>query len=445
VGNHEYYRDESLQMTTDKAARDKYLSEVLQTPLDYSFVEHGVRFVVMNSMAGNKWESSAGLLGSFTDEQMAKLRALLEDGRPTILFFHQPPTEDETTPNGDSLCKVIQDYPGVVKGIFAGHLHVFVRGHVCGVPYYLVGNVDPSKKFYFEVEYDGPNDKLTVLNEDKVPFVKIPEFDCDPSDGAMEHPDAAVDTYQVVRAGAMTSNLAGLEHIDGEGLGRQPPVLHFDSWDQTGHVYKARLTFGMDDSGFTDYFDGAPCEPFNLTVDGTCVKSDSAAFTLDIMPLLQSFMDVSLNKNWHVRLQIKSLWFEGKLKETDGVPLFEKGLLHISASGIQSLDDIKSIVISEYCDDNIDGCEPGTEGMPACDGAQDTAFFDQIPAKCDVKISGYSLRFLLKVLASYTLDNVQLTGEIWTEQLKVSQEYEKGNVDGKLFDTNAGMNCASKD
>ena len=445
VGNHEYYRDESLQMTTDKAARDKYLSDVLEIPLDYDFTIHGVRFVVLNSMAGDKWETSAGLLGSFTDKQMTWLRSLLADKRPTILFFHQPPTEDTFTKSGDSLCKVIADNPNVVKGIFGGHLHVFVKGHACGVPYYLVGNVDPSKKFYFKVEYDGVRDQLTVLNEDDVPFVKVPEFECDPSAGTIEHPDAAVNTNQAVRAGNMTSNLAGLGQIDGEGLSKLPPVLHIDSWDAGAKTFRARLTFGMNDSGYTKYFDSAPCKQFDMVVDGSCMKSGSMEMTLDIMPLLASFMKVTLNAAWKVRIQVKSLYIEGDMKETDGVPLIDKGLLHLTASGLQALDDIRDIVVTEYCGKRIDGCEPGSsQDMPACDNTADAAFFDEVPVKCDVKISGYSMRFLLKVLSSYSLDNVQLTGEIWTELLTESAEKKEGNMDPALFDTSAGMNCVAE-
>jgi len=92
---------------------------------------------------------------------------------------------------------------------------------------------------------------------------------------------------------------------------------------------------------------------------------------------------------------------EGDMQEKDGIPMIDKGLLHLSASGIQSLDDIRNIVITEYCDNNIDGCEPGTDKMPACDGSTDKAFFDSIPVKCDVKVSGYSLRFLLNLIFEY--------------------------------------------
>ena len=197
AGNHEYYRNELLEPTHEKAERDEYLRASMGHDLDQVFDLRGVRFVELNTEQGDNWSASNGLTAEFSDAQLAWLRLQLSVGLPTVMLLHHPPTSDTLTPAGDSLCKAVLDHPGVVKAFFAGHLHGFWRGQACGgVPYWLVGNTDPDKPFYYLVEVDGVTGAVTVLNEADVPFGTIPTFTCDPASGVLANPAGLAGTHQ---------------------------------------------------------------------------------------------------------------------------------------------------------------------------------------------------------------------------------------------------------
>ena len=443
VGNHEYYQNDQLWPTEDKEAREAYLADVYDRPLDYSFVEQGVRFVALNSMAGDLWRDNAGLVGSFTDAQISWLRDEVADGRPTILFFHHPPVPGVTTESGDSLCRVVEDNPGTFKGVFAGHLHGFWQGDFCGIPYYLVANVDPNKVFYFLVQYESETDTLTIVNEEDVSFGDLPEVECEPEATTLDHPNGAVSTHQILRVGTMVSNLPGLEGFEGDALNDFPFVLHVDAWNEAAATYDMRFTMGVTESGYVEYVQGAPCVAMTVDADGACVVSESVSLSLDIAPILGTVLDEPLDPSWQVRIDVESLWFEAEMAETDGTPTIEAGVLHLNGSGTGAIDDLKMILIDEYCAGNITGCEPGSsDTYPACDADRSVSFFDEIPERCDIEIAGYPLRFLFMFVASYPLDNIVIAGEFHTEVIEASEEPQADFVDTHLFSTDGQMNCA---
>jgi hypothetical protein len=441
VGNHEYYRDGALQPTVDKEARDALLAEVLGHPLDDAWIDAGVRTVVLNSSEGDLWLPNAGLVGSYTDAQLAWLRAELRDGRPTLLFTHHPPAPGIETAAGDSLCAALREHPGVVKGIFAGHLHGFWKGDYCGVPYYLVSNVVPGKAFYYLVEYDGARDVLTLVNEAELPFPELPALTCDPLAGGFEDPAAALGSPQVLRVGSMVTNLPGLEGFDGAELDGSPFVLHPDAWDPARETLTARFTMGRaTTTGFVGVLAAAPCLALAVDVSGACVVSGSQAFELDVAPLVSALLEEWIDPAWRIRFHIESLWFEGRMgTDADGAPVIEDGLLHLSGTGTQALDDLRSILVGEYCGGRIPGCQPGANAqLPVCDGSEDATFFDRIPASCDTRLGGLPLRFVITFMGSYPLENVILVGQFRSERRPTSPTPRAGAVDEALF----GSACA---
>jgi hypothetical protein len=442
AGNHEYYRNSLLEPTKEKAARDAYLSAAMGHELDQVFDIRGVRFVVLNTMQGDTWASSNGLTAETSDAQLAWLRQQLAGGLPTVLLIHHPPTGESQTPTGDSLCQAIQDSPGVVKAVFAGHLHGFWKGDACGgVPYWLVANTDASKPFYFLVEVDGVTGAVTIVNEAEVPFGTVPTFTCDPATAGLAVPDAVVGTHQVIHVGHMVSNLPGLEGIEGDGLDKVPLVLRLDAWDAVTNEIQARLSQGLPEAGFIGVLDGAPCVPMVFDVAGPCASSRNVAFEMDLLPLLRAMLDVTPDPSWRARLEITGFRLEASLTATDGTPRFDKGLLHISASGLKALDDLRGILVSEYCGGRIVDCVPGATDMPACPTPADSAFFDQVPEACDVSVGTYSLRLVLGLLAAYPLDNVALIGEFTTEPRNAVAVPEAGALSDAMFSTAPGGNC----
>ena len=117
AGNHEYYQNEMLGPTQNKAARDEYLGAAMGHELDETFDIQGVRFLSINTVQGETWSASNGLAAEVSDAQLAWLRVQLSAGLPTVLMMHHPPTSESRTPTGDSLCQAIQDHPGVIKAI----------------------------------------------------------------------------------------------------------------------------------------------------------------------------------------------------------------------------------------------------------------------------------------------------------------------------------------
>lgn len=434
TGNHEYYRDDSLNPTKDKAAREEFLAAMYDDgDQDYWFDHEGVRFVLMDSMGGDQWDKSAGLVGSFTQGQLSWLRDRLQPGMPTLLFFHHPPVDAAPAPGEDSLCGVIQDHPGTVKAIFAGHLHGFWIGDFCGVKYRLVGNTDPAQAFYYLVEYNGATDTLTIVNEAEIPAGTLPEFECDPAEGNVADPAAAVGSLHIISAGTMVSNLPGLEGFQGEGLSDFPPVVKFDAWVADPGHWEASLTLGISEGGFIRYVEGTPCEALTLTLDGDCLVSDQTSLELDVAPILEAALGMPLDPDWLLRATVENLWIEAQVDEPDGTPVLSAGLLHLTASATQAVADLKTIFVGEYCEGKLAGCVPGEGDMPFCPAEPGPDFYDAVPESCDMAVSGLSLRFILLFAASYPLDNIILVGEMWSTPVETSDTPQPGFADKLLF------------
>ncbi len=442
AGNHEYYDNDQLAQTQDKAARDAFLVASMGHPLDDSFDLNGVRFVLLDSMSGNLWETDHGLVGSYTDAQLAWLRGKLADGLPTIVFTHHPPNGSAKTPGGDTLCDAIGAGGTQVKAIFAGHLHGFWKGEACGRPYYLVGNGDPTKTFHYEVEYDADTATLTLVNEKDIPFEVVPTFECDATTGTVADPTTTVDRYQVMHVGNIVTNLPGLESTTGAKLEAIPPVLRMDSWDAATSTWHARLTLGRTSMGYITYLKGGPCATLDLKLTAPCVVSTESAFELNALPVLGLLLGLTVDPTWKVRLDVRSLWIEGHMNDVNGTPGIDKGLLHLAASGTKALGDLKGIVVNEYCTGKISGCAPGTTGNPACPALADELFFDQVPEACDVPVGTLSVRLLLNFLAAYPLDNLVIVGDLTTDARPGSSTAANNTVSNQLFATSAGMNCA---
>lgn len=447
IGNHEHYDtfEPDLTMTANREARWDVFETVLAQTMPQSTVVDGVRLVTLNSMSGPTWDQNAGLIGSFADEELAWLDTTLADGRPTLLFFHHPPNTLGASPNGVTLCDVLSGHPGVVKGLFTGHLHGFWRGEYCEVPYWVVGDWRNEEASYFLVEYDGADDVLTILNEESLPFPSVPEVECSPGETPLTNHAAAEGTFQRFVVENASADATGLAQYLGEALGEVPMVMSVDAWDGEAETFEARLTVAdrWTEDGFLGYLEGAPCVPFDLRLDDPCLTAGPAAIRVDLLVFLSTVLEVSLDPAWQLRLDIEDLRVAGRMGESDGVPYIEEAVLTARIISTTAVSDLRQVLVTEYCAENLAGCVPGADDEhPPCPAEPGPELFDEIPTSCDMDIEDFSVRGILQMLSSVP-ETVGVVGELRTEILPAAAEPTSGHVDEGLFATDAGRNCAA--
>lgn len=448
IGNHEFYDFfEPVTMTEDGEARREAFYAVMGTDNYFATTVNGVRIIALDSMEDDSWGENAGLMGRFSSEQLDWLRSQLADGVPSLLFFHHPPNTLAPKDGQPTLCEVLTENPGVVKGLFTGHLHGFWRGDYCGVPYYVNTNWRQGADQWFEVEYDGPNDTLTILNEDRVPFPKPPEFECEPSVGAVGDPSLAVGSLMALKIENTHVDAQGLAQYVGEALGDIPMVVSVDGYDSVNGVLSARLTIAsrwVEPDGFWAYIDGAPCVPFDIHLENPCGEAGPVTFRTDLIPFLSGISDDPIDPEWSLRVDIVNFQIAGRLGVTanpDGIPTIEEGTVMATLQRDVALTDLMGILVHDYCAEKIEGCVPGaSDTMPACDDLSVADLYDLIPWECEVYVEGLGVRSLLDMLATVP-ETVGVTGELKTEVVEASSTDMAGYVDDELFSTEAGRNC----
>jgi hypothetical protein len=445
IGNHEFYDEfEPPVITADGEARRESFTIFQEEEKSWGYWDvEGVRFVILDSMELDSWKENMGLMGRFTGEQIDWLREVLGDGMPTFLFFHHPPNTLAPRDGDPDLCDVLNDFPGQVKGLFTGHLHGFWKGEWCGTPYFVVKDWRDAPASWYEVEYDGATDTLTLLNEADLPFVDPPEVECTPGQDPLGDMTAAVGTVQRFRVTNTVTDSDGLAQYLGEALGEIPFMLSIDSFDDADHELVARLTMASrwESDGLLTYVEGAPCPDFTLRLHDPCVAAGPASVTVDILNFLGGLTEEPLNPEWRVRLDIQNLRVEGRMGLVNGIPVLEEGVLYATFEGAGAIADLKQILVVEYCNGRLDGCEPGSgPSMPDCPAQADSGFFDEIPYACDIEIQGLGGRMIIELIETVP-ETVSVLGSITTEVIPVSEEPAPGTVPADLFSTDPGYNC----
>ena len=293
------------------------------------------------------------------------------------------------------------------------------------------------------VDVDGVTGAVNVVNAAEIPFATVPTFTCDPEVPGAPDPATLAGTHQVLTVGHLVTNLPGLEGAEGDGLNKVPLVVRMDAFDPVPGEMTARLSQTLPDGDFLGVLPGAPCVPMVFDVDGPCAVGREVAFDLDLMPLLRSLMDITPDPSWRARMEIKGFRLEGVVTAPDGTPMLDGGLMHLTASGLKALDDIRGILVTEYCASRISGCVPGEGDRPSCPADADFTFFDDVPEDCDVSVGTYSLRLVLGLLSAYPLDNVAMVGGFTAAPRPASASPQAGAIDEAVFSTEAGANCAT--
>lgn len=448
IGNHEYYdSEEPLIITEDPAARRDWFEAVTGQAVDQAVVVNGVRFITLNSMAGDAWNENGALLGSFTVEQLLWLGALLDDGVPSFLFFHHPPQTLANAPAEESICAVMAEHSGVVKAVFGGHLHTFWKGIDCDAPYYTVGNLRDDDDSVFLVLYDGETDSLNIMNEDTVPFPTVPAYECEEGQDAIADFSAAVGSTHLLVVENTSTDAVGLGQYVGDALQALPLMLQIDAWDPDTETLTARFSLGnrWSEDGFYDVLTGAACEAFDLRVTDPCAIAGPIRFAIDAAPFLSEFTEEPVDPSWKIRLLVDELRIEARFGFTEAspdVPVLEAGIVYARIEGGMTAEDLKSIVLEEYCAGEIVDCVPeSSDEFPVCPADYELAFFDELPKVCDIEIEGFTARSILQIVGSLP-ESVSAIGDLHSAILPVSDEPVQGHASSGIFSTEPGANCA---
>lgn len=446
IGNHEHYDEfePNLTMTVDGPARVAAWSEVLERPSPDRWDVDGVRFVTLNSVEEGAWAENAGLMGRFSQAQLDTLDGWLADDLPTFLFFHHPPNTLSEPAGQRTLCDVIQAHPGVVKGVFTGHLHGFWKGEYCGVPYFVVVNFQDQADTWFEVRYEGATDTLVLENEERIPFPEVPVVECDEEAPGPDAPETAIGTIQALRVDNTVTSSNGVAQYVGEALAEIPFVVSMDAWDADAPGWSARLTIASRwaTDGLWTYVQGAPCLPFDFALAGPCMEAGPLSLTIDILPFLAGSDTIAVDPSWRARLDVQDFRVSGRIGvDADGVPVLEEGIVEATLGRDQTVNDLRGVMVVEYCAGRMEGCPPGEGGLPACPAQPDETFFESIPLDCDISIQGIGGRMVLDMVGSLP-ESLSVVGKARTEVLVVGADPETADVVPELFDTTAGANCA---
>ncbi len=159
VGNHD--RREHLEgLLFRRAFRD-----MLENELTYSFVQQGVRFIVLDA-----WQESR-IDGKLSDEALAFCRVeLRSSSEPVVIVTHFPPVlvgspwidKNLLLQNGDELHALLCTFRSKVAGVLFGHLHQGLSMMKDGIGYFCC----PSTVFQF---HSSPQDSEMKYHEEEPP------------------------------------------------------------------------------------------------------------------------------------------------------------------------------------------------------------------------------------------------------------------------------------
>ncbi len=447
AGNHDYYSQNYPQflLTDNPGAADEMRRQSLGIEPYYAVMVNGVKFILLNSMQGELWDISLGLSGSLGTAQLQWLEAELQEGAPAVLFLHHPPELTEELDGEVTLADIVSAHNDTVLGVFAGHLHLWSRTELAGVPVYLTA-ANQDGVAYHHVQVVPETMTLTILNEDEIDYGDFEVSACDP-EGKLALDDWSVfagSVHHLLLESAVAEPSGFGEYLE-EAIKGLPLLLHFEAPDPSGKVLPGRLTIGTYVGNgvgsvppYVDSVVGAPCLIIDLLLDNPCFISQPVNLTMDIA----KGFGLPLPAGWNMRVGLTDVQLQGHATPDDD-PILTDGLLTMGIDLNLTIADVKQIVVGEYCDGKINGCKPGAEGMPYCpEGPAGPEFFAEIPAICDVKVAGFGLRMILTLIMTVPdgKGSVRALYETWhPEQSSVAQV---GGYSPDLFSVAVGGNCA---
>ncbi len=448
AGNHDYYALNYPQflLADSQAEPDQMRREQLGIEPYYAVTYNGNKFILLNSMQGELWDISLGLSGSLGAAQLAWLDEQLSDGVPAVLFLHHPPELTEELDGQPTLADVVGAHNDVIMGIFAGHLHLWSRSEIAGVPVYLTA-ANQDGVAYHHVRADPDTMTLTIINEADIDYGDFEVSACDPTGKpaiAEWAPFAGTVHHLLVESASAEPSGIG-EYLE-EAIQMLPMLIRFDGPDPSGKALSGQLTLGSylgNGVGaippYVDAVPGAACLVIDLLLDNPCFISQPINLTMDI----GKAFGLPLPDGWNMRVAMTNVQLQG-YASVAGEPKLMGGLLTMGLDLNLTVSDVQQILVDEFCANHIGGCKPGSDGMPSCpEGAPGPDFYTQIPNQCDVVVAGFGLRMILALLSSVPdgKGSVQALYESWLPE--ASAVAKVGGYSPDLFATTAGSNCAN--
>jgi len=160
------------------------------------------------------------------------------------------------------------------------------------------------------------------------------------------------------------------------------------------------------------------------------------SFSIDV----SKAFGLPLDPGWNMRVLLTDFRIQGVL-DVGVHPRLSLGMVSMGADFSVTIADLNDIVVGEYCQGAIEGCEPGVDEMPVCPQAPDGEFFDEIPQGCDVNILGFGVRMLLGLVTSVPGAEGAIKANVESHVPQFTQAPQPGGCSPLLFDVSPGGNC----
>jgi len=165
LGNHDYDIGSIPRQFTNDLAKAK-----LGLDPYYSVDHRDWKFIAANNFLGESMNPDSALYyngaGSFGETQLNWIESELEQGAPTILFFHFPLFEMRSVEVADyGIVPLIRKYRETIKMVVAGHVHRWYQvGDMYGPLHYTVASSRYDKNAFMIFEVDSVLNTYRVLN-----------------------------------------------------------------------------------------------------------------------------------------------------------------------------------------------------------------------------------------------------------------------------------------
>ena len=228
-----------------------------------------------------------------------------------------------------------------------------------------------------------------------------------------------------------------------EGLGYVAFALRLQTPDPSGLTFPALVSLGYYSGNasvglpaYVQSASGIPCLAVQMMVTNPCFETQP----VDLLVDLNKALPFGLPSHWKLRVWFNDLTLSGAFS-TEGTPHIQQGLLHAQVDLLQAVEDVKMIIVDEYCKGKIATCAPGTGGLPTCPQTPDEGFFPQIPTQCDATFFGIGMRLILTMLESAPEGQGSVKASFVSMVPVETKTTQAGGIHPDVFSVEPGRNC----